>query len=66
MNRKATIIKRTSPDMMEVCEVRYEFHDNTYPVVMEYFVNKNLDYVNLNKMNEIGVNEEGREKNYGK
>ena len=66
MKRNATIIKRTSPDTMDVCEVIYEFHDNTSPVVMEYCVNENLDDVNLNEMNEIGVNEEGREKNYGK
>ena len=25
----------TFPNMMEICEVRYEYPDDTYPVVME-------------------------------
>ena len=29
--------------MMDICEVRDECTGGTYPVVMEYFVNKNLD-----------------------
>ena len=48
--------------MMEGCEVRDECPDETSPVVMEYYVNKNLDDISrkyLNDINEIGVNEEG-------
>ena len=32
--------------MVEICEVRYEYPDETSPVVMEYCVNKNLDETN--------------------
>ena len=62
---KSTIPKITSPVMMELCKLRDEFPHDTYPVVMEYCVNKNLDDISrkyLNDMNDIGVNEEGREK----
>ena len=48
--------------MMEVFEVRDEYPDDTSPVVMDYFFNKNLDDISreyLNDINEIGVNEEG-------
>ena len=41
--RKATLPKIISPDMAEICEIGYECPDESYPVVMEYCVNKNLD-----------------------
>ena len=41
--RWATLPKITSPDMMNIFEVRDEFHDDTSTVVMKYCVNKNLD-----------------------
>ena len=31
--------------MMEICEVRDECPDDTYPVLMGNFVNKNLDEI---------------------
>ena len=49
--------------MMEVCEVRYEFPDKISTVVMKDSVNNNLDDISrndLNKINDVGVNEEGR------
>ena len=42
-NRKLTLPKIASPAMMATCEVRDEYPDDSYPVVMKYFVNKNLD-----------------------
>ena len=42
-NRKATLPKITSPDMVEVCEVREEYPYDSSPVVMENCVNNNLD-----------------------
>ena len=41
--RKTTLSKIVSPVMVEICEVRDEYHDDSSPVVMEDFVNKNLD-----------------------
>ena len=40
--RKAILPSITPPDTMEICEVRYEYPDNTSPVLMENCVNKNL------------------------
>ena len=42
-NIKAILPNITSPDVMATCEVRYEYPYDSYPVVMEDFVNKNLD-----------------------
>ena len=47
--------------MMEACEVRYEHPDDTYQVVMEAFVNKNLDDITrkyLNEINQISIDKE--------
>ena len=46
--------------MMELCELIYECPDDTYPVVMEYCANNNLDEITrkcFNEINEIGVDE---------
>ena len=32
---------------MDICEVRYEFPDDTYPAVMGEFVNMNLDGIHI-------------------
>ena len=40
--RKATPPNITSPAMMEICEVRYEYTDDSSTVVIEDFVNINL------------------------
>ena len=42
---KSTLPKIASPDIMKACEVREGFPDDTYAVVIEYFVNKNMDDV---------------------
>ena len=42
---KATIPNITLPAMMEVCELRAEFSDDTSPVFMEDCVNNNLDEI---------------------
>ena len=58
MTRKAT------PQYHIIYEVRYECPDDTYPFVMEYCVNRNMDDTtrrDLNEINEIGVDEEGGE-----
>ena len=57
--KKATLPKITSPAMMEICEVRYEFTDDTYPVVMRDFVNNNLDEIHRD------INEHDMETNWG-
>ena len=65
--RKSTLPNITSPAMMEVCEVRDECPFDTYPFLMQYRVNKNLDDISrkyLNEINEISVNEYGGEKNH--
>ena len=41
-NGKGTLLKITSPDMMDIYEVRDEFSDKTSPVFMEDCVNKNM------------------------
>ena len=41
--RKATLPNIASTAVVEICEVRYEYSDDSSPVMMEYFVNKNLD-----------------------
>ena len=69
MKRKATLPKITSPAMMGVGGVIYECLYDTYSVVMEEFVNNNLDDTTikyLNEINEIGVYEEGGDFFYGK
>ena len=51
--------------MMEICEKTDYWPDYTYPIVMENYVNKNLDDVFrkvLNEISEIVVNEDGGEK----
>ena len=53
MKRKSTLPKITSPAMMEVCEVIYEGHGDTSPVVMEDFLNKNQNYITKKYLNEI-------------
>ena len=40
--REAKLPNITSPDMIDICEVRDEYHDDTSPVVMGAYVNKNL------------------------
>ena len=50
--------------MMEICEVRDEFPDDTSSVVMEDCLNSNLYNITrkyLNEINEIGLDEEGGE-----
>ena len=42
-NRKATLPKIISPDVVEICEVRDEYPDDSSPDVMGYCFNKNLD-----------------------
>ena len=67
--RKTTLPNITSLDMMEVCEVRYECPYEKSPTVMENCVNENLDDISrkyLKEMNNIGVHEDAREKNYQK
>ena len=45
--------------MMDIFEVRDEFPDDTYPVVMEYFVNKNLDETHKDiSENDIETNQD--------
>ena len=40
--RKVTLLKITSPAMMDIYEVIYEYTDDTPPAVMEDCVNKKL------------------------
>ena len=40
---KATLPNITSPAVVEICEVRDEYPDDSSPVVMKDFVNNNLD-----------------------
>ena len=50
--------------MMEICEVRDEFLDETSSVFMEDCLNSNLYNITrkyLNEINEIGLDEEGGE-----
>ena len=42
-NRKTTLPNITSPAVVEICEVRYEYNDNSSPAGMEDCVNDNLD-----------------------
>ena len=44
-NRRSTPPNITPPAMMEVCEVRDKCTDTTSTVVMEDFLNKNLDEI---------------------
>ena len=43
--RKVTLLKITSPAMMDIYEVIYEYTDDTSPAVMEDCVNNNLDEI---------------------
>ena len=55
--------------MVGVCGVIYECLYDTYSVVMEEFVNNNLDDIArkyFNKINGVGVNEDGGETNLWK
>ena len=44
---KAILPNITSPNVMEICEVRYACPDDTYPVAMEDFANKDLDEIHI-------------------
>ena len=45
IQEKSTHPKITSPDMMEVCEVIYKYQDYRSPIVMEYYVNDEHEYI---------------------
>ena len=59
MKRKEKLPNITYPYMKELCELIGEWSDEKYPVVMEDFVNKNIDDITrkyFNEINEIGIN----------